>query len=118
MNKQLLGATGETHVARFLEQRGITVLQRNWRIKAGEIDLIARSQSGEIIFVEVKSRTSKAFGDPLEAITPAKAHRLQQLALAWLSVNGAWGSDFRIDCAGVLIGPDGSCEIDYRESVL
>lgn len=118
MNKQLLGATGEEMVSRHLTSRNYTVIDRNWRIRAGEIDLIARSPSGLIIFVEVKSRTSLKYGDPLEAISPLKAHRLQKLALAWLVMQGEWGSEYRIDCAGVLITPDGREEIDYREGVL
>ena len=118
MNKQLLGATGEEIVSRYLQARDYTVIDRNWRIRSGEIDLIARSPDGKIIFVEVKSRTSLKYGDPLEAISPLKAHRLQKLALAWLIMQGEWGSDFRIDCAGVLITSDGREEIDYREGVL
>jgi len=118
MNKQLLGTTGEDAVARYLVARGYRVLDRNWRIRAGEIDLIARSPDGELVFVEVKSRTSLSYGDPLEAITPLKAHRLQKLALAWLVTQGEWGSSYRIDCAGVLISRDGRQEIDYREGVL
>ncbi len=118
MNKQLLGARGEEEIRRYLEGKGAAVLDRNWRIKEGEIDLVALTPDGEIIFVEVKSRTSRKYGDPLEAITPIKAERLQRLALAWLAVHGHWGSPFRIDCAGVLYLSDGRTEIDYREGVL
>ena len=118
MNKQLLGATGEEYVSRYLKVRGVTVIDRNWRIKAGELDLIAKSEEGLYIFVEVKSRSSRKYGDPLEAITPIKAHRLQKLALAWLATHGALGSDYRIDCAGVLLTSDGRQEIDYRAGVL
>lgn len=118
MNKQLLGAAGEELVARFLLDRGYLIIDRNWRIRAGEIDLVARAPDGRIAFVEVKARRSLSFGDPLEAITPEKALRLQRLALAWLTIQGEWGSNYRIDCAGVLISRDGREEIDYREGVL
>jgi putative endonuclease len=118
MNKQLLGATGEEAVSRYLQARGYRVIDRNWRIRAGEIDLIALSPDGQFVFVEVKSRTSLTYGDPLEAITALKAHRLQKLALAWLVMRGEWGSNYRIDCAGVLISRDGRLEIDYRKGVL
>lgn len=118
MNKQLLGATGEEIISQYLLARNYSVIDRNWRIRAGEIDLIARTPEGKIVFVEVKSRTTLKYGDPLEAISPLKAHRLQKLALAWLVMQGEWGSDYRIDCAGVLITADGRKEIDYREGVL
>jgi putative endonuclease len=118
MNKQLLGATGEEAISRYLAARGYRIIDRNWRIRAGEIDLIARSPDEQLVFVEVKSRSSLSYGDPLEAITPLKAQRLQKLALAWLAMHGEWGSNYRIDCAGVLISPDGRYKIDYREAVL
>jgi len=118
MNKQILGAQGEEAVFHYLQGRGFTILDRNWRIKAGEIDLVALTPNDEIAFVEVKSRSSLKFGDPLEAITADKAYRLQKLALAWLVLHNMWGKEFRIDCAGVIFGTNGKSEIDYRESVL
>jgi len=98
--------------------RDYLILDRNWRIRTGEIDIVAKSPDGEFIFVEVKSRSSLAYGDPLEAISPTKAFRLQKLALAWLVMNGEWGSAYRVDCAGVLIAKGCKEEIDYREGVL
>jgi putative endonuclease len=118
MKNQALGARGEDDVMKYLQQRGCIILDRNWRIKEGEIDLVAQSPDGEIIFVEVKSRSSRKFGDPLEAVNPVKAQRLQRLALAWLVTHSAFGRPFRIDCAGVLYSIDGRNEIDYREGVL
>ena len=115
---QILGARGEELVAVYLEDRGYQILERNWRIKDGEIDLIAISDTNILVFIEVKTRTSNAFGHPLEAITKEKAHRLQKLALAWLVLNHRWGSDYRVDCAAVIIPSDLNYEIDYREAVL
>ena len=112
-----IGADGETLVATYLQAQGVIVIDRNWRIREGEIDLIARD--GEIlIFVEVKSRTNSKFGHPLEAIGPAKAHRLQRLALAWISIHDQWGADYRIDCAAVLFRNGLKPSIDYRAGVL
>ncbi len=112
-----IGADGETLVATFLEKQGAVILARNWRIKEGEIDIVARL--GQLIlFVEVKSRTSTKFGHPLEAISSDKALRLQRLALAWVAVNGHWGADYRIDCAAVLYKSGLKPEIDYRVGVL
>jgi putative endonuclease len=114
----LIGEVGETFVANHLKKKGYAILARNWRIKDGEIDLVALSPNGKITFVEVKSRSSMAFGHPLEAISPDKAFRLQRLALAWLVSNSKFGADFQIDVAAVIIAPSGGIEIDYREAVL
>lgn len=116
--RQVIGATGEEFVARHLLSHGYTIVERNWRIRGGEIDLIAVDPNGKIIFVEVKTRSSNKFGDPLEAITPAKAARLQRLALGWLSTHSRFGSDYRIDCAAVLLLPSGEIKLDYRQAVL
>ncbi len=112
-----VGADGETLVASYLQSRGASIIARNWRIKEGEIDLIARSNE-TLIFVEVKSRTSERYGHPLEAINAEKAHRLQRLALAWIAVHGEWGVDYRIDCAAVNFRDRLNPSIDYREGVL
>ena len=113
-----IGAFGEKAVAEFLISRGATIIDRNWRIKEGEIDIVAQSGEGKIIFIEVKTRSSLAFGHPLESITSVKAHRLQRLALAWLATHRAFGAEFQIDCAAVLIAADGQHSIEYRTNVL
>jgi len=69
--KDELGARGEHIAERHLVRRGLTVLDRNWRCPQGEIDLVLRD-GDETVFVEVKTRSSVAFGHPLEAITAAK----------------------------------------------
>lgn len=112
-----VGADGETLVASYLQSHGATIIARNWRIREGEIDLVA-CNNGTLIFVEVKSRTSKRYGHPLEAINAAKAHRLQRLALAWIALNDQWGADYRIDCAAVNFRDGLNPSIDYREGVL
>jgi putative endonuclease len=114
---QLIGAAGEAYVAAYLASQGSIIVERNWRIKDGEIDLIAREGS-LLLFVEVKTRTSEKFGHPLEAIDRNKAFRIQKLALAWISLHEKWGSEYRIDCAAVLLRGDLAPDIDYRRGVL
>ena len=109
-----LGKSGELHVARFLEHRHCRIIERNWRIKNGEIDIVARSATNEIVFIEVKTRSTPAFGDPLESISAEKLHRLQRLALAWLATHQLLGSPYRIDVAGIMLGRSGELSIDYR----
>ena len=116
--KQLIGALGEDFVAKYLVSKNYEILDRNWRIKEGEIDLVAISENGVVVFIEVKTRTSITFGHPLEAITRDRAYRLQRLALAWLTVHHRWGFEYRIDAAAVLISKGEKFEIDYRIAVL
>jgi putative endonuclease len=113
-----VGAFGEATIAQYLQTRGYDIIERNWRIKEGEIDLVACDTQALLHFVEVKTRSSLAFGDPLEAIDRTKARRLQRLALAWLATHHQLGSDFSIDVAAVLLAADGSHTIDFRENIL
>lgn len=113
-----LGLAGEELVAKYLIDRGARILDRNWRIREGELDIVAADRDGTTIFVEVKTRTSAAFGEPLEAISGEKALRIQRLSLAWLATNGRLGEPFRIDVAGIIWSRSGQVEIDYREAIL
>lgn len=117
-SKQSLGAHGEDIIALELESRGAIILDRNWRIKEGEIDLVAQLASGVIAIVEVKTRSTLAFGHPLESINHQKSQRLQRLALAWLVTHHRFGGSYQIDCAAVLIDQFGEHKIDYRSDVL
>ena len=113
-----LGVIGEDFVARTLVNRGFKALDRNWRIKEGELDLVFEDRDGTIVFVEVKARSSISHGDPLESITQEKAFRIQRLALAWLATHQRLGSRYRIDVAGILVARSGEFLLDYREGVL
>jgi putative endonuclease len=108
-----LGERGEQAVVDWYEAKGFSVIARNWRSRAGEIDLVARA--GDLVVVcEVKTRSSSKFGSPFEAVTPEKARRLRRLAGEWLSSarrsgelggstggNRASGVDVRFDVASV-----------------
>ena len=71
--KQRTGAFGEQVTAKYLTERGDEILDRNWRIREGEIDIVSLDGEGIFHFVEVKTRSSLAFGHPFEAITRDKA---------------------------------------------
>ena len=95
-------------MAAWYESQGYEVVARNWRSRQGEIDLIAR-RSGVLAICEVKTRTSRAFGEPFEAVTRAKQARLRRLAAEWLrsraggSAGPAGGRyEIRFDVASVL----------------
>jgi putative endonuclease len=100
--RQARGAFGEAQTARWYAARGYTVLDRNWRFgRAGELDLVVAAP-GVVVFCEVKSRSSAAFGEPFEAVTVAKQLRIRRLAAAWLAAHPAAGArDVRFDVASV-----------------
>lgn len=112
-----LGENGEQFVADYLTKIGYQIMSRNWRVREGELDIVARDQNGLIIFVEVKTRTSITFGDPLESIDRKKLFRIQKLALAWLATNLRLGNPYRIDSAGVIISRSGEITLDYRKGI-
>ena len=117
-SNQSIGAFGEEKVSEYLLAHSCEVIERNWRIREGEIDIVALSAKGVFSFIEVKTRSSVAFGHPFEAINNDKAHRMQRLALAWLATHKCFGCDYSIDVAAVLIAIDGTFTIEYRAGVL
>jgi putative endonuclease len=99
--KDELGRRGEELAAQYLEHAGYTVIDRNWRCARGELDLVARD-GDDTVFVEVKTRSSTAFGHPFEAITPRKLARLRRLALAWRDAHPYRRGSLRLDAIAVI----------------
>ena len=116
--KQRTGAFGEEVTARYLIARGDEILDRNWRIREGEIDVISLGSDGVFHFIEVKTRSSLAFGHPFEAINREKAHRMQRLAMGWLATHGCLGCEYTIDVVAILIAADGTHSLEYRGNLL
>jgi putative endonuclease len=85
-----VGRLGEQVAAEHLESRGLQIITRNWRCRAGELDIVARDGS-ELVFVEVKTRSSLTFGTPAEAVGRAKASRIRRLAVHWIEAERATG---------------------------
>lgn len=82
--KDAVGRFGEQLAVEHLEAAGAEVLARNWRCRQGELDIVAR-EGDRLLFVEVKTRSSAAFGLPAEAVDRAKAARIRRLALLWIA---------------------------------
>jgi putative endonuclease len=104
----LLGRRGEDLAAEYLVGLGYRIVDRNWRCRSGEIDLIAGEQRdgrSTLVFCEVKTRAGLGFGDPLESITYQKGRRLRRLAGQWLVEAGVHADDVRIDAIGVVVRP-------------
>jgi putative endonuclease len=100
------GRLGEQTAAFFLSERGYVVLGKNQRTPHGELDLVCRSLS-EVVVVEVKSRSSREYGDALEAIGPRKASRLRASAVWWLAERGLFPCAVRFDAVVVMLDGDG-----------
>lgn len=101
--RKQLGDYGEKLAASWYQQRGYRVLARNWRCRNGELDLVL-ARGGEIVFCEVKTRSSRRFGHPVEAVTRSKQLRIRQLAVLWLQSSGARSRRLRFDVAAVEQG--------------
>ena len=84
MERRELGAWGEERAAKYLRSKGYTILERNFRCRAGEIDIIAL-RGGAIVFVEVKLRRDSEFAEAREFVTPAKQARIRTAASLWLA---------------------------------
>lgn len=111
-----LGRVGEEVVARYLDRKGIHVLDRNWRCADGEIDIVALSDA-TLVIVEVKTRLGVGHGHPLEAIDEIKLRRLQHLARAWRDTHPINSNEIRIDAAAVIVDRTGKITLDYRKAV-
>lgn len=83
-NKRNVGTYFENMAADYLTDRGIMILERNYRNKLGEIDLIGLDEQGWLIFAEVKYRSSEHWGNPLAAVDSRKQRIISRVALAYL----------------------------------
>jgi putative endonuclease len=110
--KDELGRRGEELAARFLEDAGYRVIQRNWRCRQGEIDIIA-SMTDTLIFVEVKTRSGLTFGHPFEAITATKLARLRLLAAAWCAEHHPQAKRIRLDAIAVVVPRSGPPSVEH-----
>jgi putative endonuclease len=110
--RRALGAAGEAAVARWYEEHGYEVVDRNWRCREGELDVVL-ARRGEVVFCEVKTRRGTGFGAPVEAVTAAKQRKLRTLALRWLADHPQRAArDLRFDVASVLAPRDGPIKIE------
>lgn len=100
-HRQYLGRWGERLAAAHLEGHGLQVVARNYRTRAGELDLVARQ--GEVtVFVEVKARSSDAYGLPEEAVTARKRQHLLEAIQSFLEEHPEWqDGDWRVDVIAI-----------------
>lgn len=108
-----IGSLGEDFASRFLEERGFEILERNWRCRRGEADIIAESPDGDLTFVEVKTRRyGSMFTDraPEEAVTPAKQERYAKLADYYLNEHQL-SMPVAVDIVSIILDDDGQSRL-------
>ncbi|MGW0158183.1 YraN family protein [Mycobacterium sp. NPDC003323] len=113
-----IGALGEQLAVDYLGTLGLTVLERNWRCRYGELDVIAFDEAARVvIFVEVKARTTDRFGGVAYAVTPDKVRRLRRLAGLWLAAHPGGYAAVRLDVIGVRFGRSREPELSHLQAV-
>lgn len=117
-DRRAMGARGEQAAAQFLISRGLQVVDRNWRCRDGEIDIVARDPvSSTLVIVEVKTRRPSRYGSAVEAVTVRKAARLRRLAAAWLAAHDVCVDTVRIDVIGVRCDSGGELTLEHVEGI-
>ncbi len=114
--RRTLGRQGEDLAARWLEQRGMEVIDRNWRLSSGplrgELDLIARDGT-TLVVVEVKTRRASRFGGAVAAITPEKSRRIRELGAAYVREHRPRARRIRFDVIAIDVQPDGTARLRH-----
>lgn len=100
--RQTLAERGENMAEEYFRRKKYKVLIRNYRCRLGEIDLVLEKKKA-LVFVEVKSRSSSAFGAPEEAVNERKKRKLYQVAQCFLSENRLQNRELRFDVVSILV---------------
>jgi putative endonuclease len=122
--KDAVGRFGEQVAADHLHADGLMILERNWRCRSGELDIVALDGSA-LVFIEVKTRSSLAFGSPAEAIDQAKIKRIRRLAMLWIGERragdanrdtAAYWASVRFDVISVVRRARGGLDVEHLRS--
>lgn len=117
LQARTLGRRGEDYAVKYLDSLGWSVVDRNWRCKQGELDIVAVDADQTVVFVEVKTRAGTGYGSPLESITWKKAHTLRGLAIAWLKEHDLRAPRIRIDAIGIVKRPGCAPQLKHVRSI-
>jgi len=115
--KDAVGRYGEDVAERHLLAAGWRVLDRNWRCRDGELDLVGMD-GDELVVVEVKTRRSGTYGSPAEAVTRLKLARVRRLAAQWLAAHDVRAASVRIDVIAVVLPRSGAAVVDHLVGVV
>ncbi len=111
-----LGSQGEAVAAAHLRAAGLTLMERNFRTRYGEVDLVARDGDA-IVFIEVKTRRGNAYGGPEESVTRRKRGRLAKTAMHYLQAHGLEQRSWRIDVVGITLHEGAAADITYVRGI-
>lgn len=111
-----LGRWGERRCERYLRDKGLRTLARNYSCKVGELDLVMVDGDGTLVFVEVRSRADERFGPAEDSITPAKRARVARAARHFLAVHKIEDRPLRFDVVILILGRQGPPQIRHYEN--
>ena len=103
-NKQVIGKIGEEKACNFLTKRGDEILEKNFKCREGEIDIIAKDKNMELVFIEVKTRRSVTYGTPIEAIDINKKEHIYKVAKYYILKNKIYNEAIRFDAIEIILG--------------
>ena len=110
--RKKLGNRGEKIAAKFLRKQGYQIIEKNYRSRLGEIDIVAKEDES-IVFVEVKTRCSTDFGLPEEALSYDKRRRLSKLALGYLAHRRIKDTNCRFDVVSILMDNNRANKVNH-----
>ena len=109
------GKYGEDLAIELLKAKGFQIIQRNYRQKCGEVDIIAKDKK-TLVFIEVKTRSSLRFGQPFEAVTTAKQAQLSRIALDYMTRNKIINQAARFDVISILLEKNREPKIEHLQN--
>ena len=101
---QIVGKAGEEKATKYLKERGYSIIEKNFRCREGEVDIIAKDKNKDLVFVEVKTRRTIEYGFPSEAVNYTKQNHIQKVAKYYILKNKVVNSTIRFDIIEILIG--------------
>jgi putative endonuclease len=118
-DRELLGQWGERRCERFLVRKGLKILTRNFSCKTGELDLVMVDADGSIVFVEVRTRSSRGqeiFGSPEESVTYPKRVKLLRAARYFMAMHKIENRPFRFDVVSIILNQTGKEQVTHYEN--
>ena len=107
-----LGRAGEDRAAQYLKDMGYIIVERNYRCRLGEIDIVARD-GPVMVFVEVRTRSGSGFGTALESVVYKKQLKVRQVASQYLQHRECFDVPVRFDVLALTLGPGSAAEIEH-----
>ena len=111
-----IGKQGEQLAQEYIRQQGYTLLEKNFRCKVGELDLIAKDRH-MVVFLEVRTKTSTAYGPAYNSVTPHKQRQVKRVALFYIAQHNLVNTQFRFDVIGITLNPQsGEHRLDHIQN--